>query len=245
LGGARAWVMGLWLAGCGHGGGLRAQAFERWVGCSAESSYTTLYSWPSEGRTGRARSTQQCRLQRADGALQLELEGSELGEEGERTRFSMRALWDAEGYRLTHLQGYGCDLTYDPPTLMLPAQPRRVQSWSAPLTRIDGLALRTCQLERGSPFCERGAVVTCRTTQGSRELMERDHYCPGQGWRAQDGAVYVGGEPFLQLRTYGEQGGAEPQDEARPLPRPDEIAHPTPPPEAQPAPISCFTGPPR
>jgi hypothetical protein len=148
---------------------------------------------------------------------------------------SARFRLDARGWGYSeNVLSSGARLTFDPPKYVLLLPARVEESWSKAESAKDQeqLSIRTCQQRLASPFCADGVVVTCRTTRSKQDIVIREHYCPQQGWRGTEAAVYVDDHLTLSYRTTRVQVHAvtfsDPPDSARPNPTPAHVPHPTP-----------------
>lgn len=128
----------------------------------------------------------------------------------------------------------GTSVTYDPPKYWIVAPVAAGQTWSGVHPGRKGDVIRTCNISNDRAFCDGGIAVTCRSTSPSLEVMLRDHYCVGDGWRGQEGAVYPRATGALGLRyrtTSLVVNGAplrSPVLDQRLDPAPSDVQHPAP-----------------
>lgn len=83
----------------------------------------------------------------------------------------------------------GTEDRYDPPQVVLPAQPRLGQRWAAThRTRAESVR-RTCEL---IPFagCPGGMSADCHSQRAELTTHVVEHFCPGVGWIGEDAAVF-------------------------------------------------------
>jgi hypothetical protein len=237
------WALALSGVACLHPG-ARESTFDRWFGCPAEQRFATVYENLREGRTERSETVARCEALPAEaGPGRWAVETVESGDRGDPRGQRITYAVGPGGMGMVQARAYGCTFDYDPPLTVLPAVLTRPSQWTRQYERLEGAVRGTCRLEPATPYCERGVAVTCRTTQGAGDLVERSHYCPRVGWQGREGAIFAHGAVVVRYRSYGELGHGDPPDQARPYPTLGEIEHPEPPPAAG-APPTCFTPPP-
>lgn len=142
-----------------------------------------------------------------------EVTTTERGRDGEeRLRERARYELGPEGWRLLGTEVNGrAYAAFEPPQVILPADPKVGAFWTASHRVGDATRERSCGITP-SGACEGGLVSACVTTMGDRSVKLNQHCCPGLGWVGYSGEVELpgGAKMFLSSESARRDG--------RPLP---------------------------
>lgn len=146
-------------------------------------------------------------------ATLYEVTTMERGRDGEeRLRERARYELGPEGWRLLGTEVNGrAYAAFEPPQVILPADPKVGAFWTASHRVGDATRERSCGITP-SGACEGGLVSACVTTMGDRGVKLNQHFCPGLGWVGYSGEVELpgGAKMFLSSESARRDG--------RPLP---------------------------
>ena len=92
----------------------------------------------------------------------------------------------------------GSLVAWEPPQVVLPANPVVGETWSATHTKAGRVSERSCELMRAE-HCEGGVVSVCESRREQSVVVLRDHFCPGQGWSGFEALQQVGSQPPLRM----------------------------------------------
>ena len=135
-------------------------------------------------------------------ATLYEVTTMERGRDGEeRLRERARYELGPEGWRLLGTEVNGrAYAAFEPPQVILPADPKVGAFWTASHRVGDATRERSCGITP-SGACEGGLVSACVTTMGDRSVKLNQHFCPGLGWVGYTGEVGLPGGAQLVLRA--------------------------------------------
>lgn len=91
-------------------------------------------------------------------------------------------------------------VSWEPPLLVLPAEPAIGARWESGHQHGDVAVTRTCEL-LGSDLCPQGLVAVCEREQEAFRLVTRDHFCRGQGWSGYESLLVRPGQPPVRTWT--------------------------------------------
>lgn len=102
----------------------------------------------------------------------------------------MRVFVDRGAYGVySTLNDDGTEERYDPPEVVIPAQPRVGQRWQGAHRKGALVIHRTCELV-AFDGCPGGASVDCHLRIDQDTVHVVDHFCPDVGWIGEDASVF-------------------------------------------------------
>lgn len=106
----------------------------------------------------------------------------------------MRVFVDRGAYGVySTLNDDGTEDRYDPPEVVIPAQPRIGQRWQGDHRKSGLVIRRTCELQ-AFEGCPGGVSVDCHLRIDQDIVHVVEHFCPGVGWIGEDASVFNASE---------------------------------------------------
>ncbi|TNE90209.1 MAG: hypothetical protein EP330_09120 [Deltaproteobacteria bacterium] len=114
-----------------------------------------------------------------------------------------RVFYGPEGYGyLGTVMSDGKLEVWDPAQIVLPANPKVGDRWSAEHRKGSSLSSRSCEILPGEA-CGEGLVVVCESSRDGGTIILRDHFCPGIGWSGFEALVQAPGAPVVRMWSEG------------------------------------------
>lgn len=102
--------------------------------------------------------------------------------EGAKVRDTTRVFYGPEGYGYLEAQDSAkLWLGWDPPQLVLPADPALGATWTTSHVRGGKSSERTCELQPNDR-CLGGVIAVCESRVEAKRRVFRDFFCPDVGW---------------------------------------------------------------
>ena len=110
-----------------------------------------------------------------------------------------RAFFGPEGFGwLGTIDDDGAFTPWEPRQVVLPADPKVGDTWSATHVKGDVTSERSCEI-MASEVCEGGLVSVCDSVRAEGRIVLRDHFCPGVGWSGFEALVLVPDRPEVRM----------------------------------------------
>ena len=111
-------------------------------------------------------------------------------QEGQPDRVErMKVFVDRGAFGLYSSTGANGEERYDPPEVVMPAQPRVGQRWGGEHRHGGRVIRRTCELVVFEG-CPRGLSADCHSRMEQATVHQVEHFCPGIGWIGEDASVF-------------------------------------------------------
>ncbi len=101
----------------------------------------------------------------------------------------MKVFVDRGAFGIYSSTGANGEERYDPPEVVMPAQPRVGQRWAGQHRHAGRVIRRTCELVAFAG-CPRGLSADCHSQMEQVTVHQVEHFCPGIGWIGEDASVF-------------------------------------------------------
>ena len=116
---------------------------------------------------------------------------TQIDDGGERVREKLQMFYGPEGYGQFGEYDKGNLAVFDPPEVVLPADPFLGEEWEQAHSLGAGEKVpRSCEI-MASSLCPQGYVSVCDTTVKGHRAIMRDHFCPNVGWSGFETLILV------------------------------------------------------